>query len=151
MKWSDIANRLKAIAGIDPETDVEANVLISKVEEMVSAANTVVTEKTEVQGDINSLKEGFEGIKAILADHKETLQTILSEKSEFEENVKTSLDSITKAIVARKEQDISMESLTIQRESSPIKTEKEEDEGKGKLYIDTDIIHKEINTSQWHR
>lgn len=146
MKWSEVAKRLKTMVGISSDTDIEPEQLISKLENMVQAADTVVTESTDVKGDIESLREQISSITEVLASHKETMESILQDNKEFKESVESSLQNITSAISSRKEKGIALESLTVQKED-PVEKEPDKNEN---LKMDINLVHK-ANRNSWHR
>src|SRR5690625_8043068 len=91
MKWSEVAKRLKTMVGISSDTDIEPEQLITKLENMVQAADTVVTESTDVKGDIESLREQISSVTEVLASHKKTMEYILV-------NNKVNIESVASSI-----------------------------------------------------
>lgn len=148
MKWTDLEIRLKNLIGISADTDIEPEAILTKLEDMVNAASTVIEEKEAVQDlstKLEELSESVQNMIGVVASHKEAIEGITNQLEANSKKTAEDIESLTKALLKERKNNNLVESLTITKDKAITETEEESKE----ITMDTNIMLKAKQTQSW--
>lgn len=149
MKWTDLETRLKNLIGISADTDIEPEEILTKLEDMVNAASTVIEEKESVQDlstRLEELSESVQNMIGVVSSHKEAIEGISNQLEANSKKTAEDIESLSKALLKERKNNNLVESLTITKDKAI--TETEENESK-EITMDTNIMLKAKQTQSW--
>lgn len=149
MKWTDLEIRLKNLIGISADTDIEPEAILTKLEDMVNAASTVIEEKESVQDlstRLEELSESVQSMIGVVTSHKEAIEGISSQLEDNSKKTAQDIESLSKAVLKERKNNTLVESLTITKDKAITETEEEESK---EITMDTNIMLKAKQTQSW--
>lgn len=149
MKWTDLEIRLKNLIGISADTDIEPEAILTKLEDMVNAASTVIEEKESVQDlstRLEELSENVQSMIGVVTSHKEAIEGISNQLEDNSKKTAQDIESLSKAVLKERKNNTLVESLTITKDKAITETEEEESK---EITMDTNIMLKAKQTQSW--